>query len=435
MFLLILSVNAQEVDKPFVSNGELLFYLDNSAFLGSEGKTYIEFYMMLYADQLKPVMKDGNSIAITEIQVIIKNEKNEIIDQKDWTTEVSYINPGEASSLAVYDLWGCFVTHGNYELFMTITDAETKRKGEIRTTLAIPELESHDLRISQISFINGLNESAQKIGDRKNSIIPNPSRRFGLLNPNLTFYYEMYIPYKLSSENLKAEYLIKDTKGNLIKSLNDIEIKALSKTKRITQAINVAKINTGIYTLELLIKNSSGVQVASANRNFEIIQPDYFSEKTMDIQEKLSVLENILSYISTSQQLNIYKNLEPAGKVSFLVRFFRDLDPAPETINNEYLEGLIERYNISNQKFNWGVVAGWKTERARVLIQYGKPDEIENFSFEEDSRPYEIWYYRKDRELFFVFADMLSNGNYILLHSDKEGEIYNPMWKELITKL
>jgi hypothetical protein len=52
-----------------------------------------------------------------------------------------------------------------------------------------------------------------------------------------------------------------------------------------------------------------------------------------------------------------------------------------------------------------------------------------------DSRPYEIWYYRGNRELFYVFGDLNSNGRYSLLHSNKEGEIYNISWRELVSRL
>jgi len=63
------------------------------------------------------------------------------------------------------------------------------------------------------------------------------------------------------------------------------------------------------------------------------------------------------------------------------------------------------------------------------------PDETENYSSEANSSPYEIWTYMQDKAFIFVFGDKNSNGNFVLLHSTKEGEISNYNWKDFIRTL
>ncbi|HKB86945.1 MAG TPA: hypothetical protein VKD08_12285, partial [Ignavibacteriaceae bacterium] len=50
--VVITAVNCFAQDIPVVSTGALQFYIDHASFLGKENKTYTEFYLMLFSDQL-----------------------------------------------------------------------------------------------------------------------------------------------------------------------------------------------------------------------------------------------------------------------------------------------------------------------------------------------------------------------------------------------
>ncbi len=129
------------------------------------------------------------------------------------------------------------------------------------------------------------------------------------------------------------------------------------------------------------------------------------------------------------------QRLNASGKAQFLIRFWRDRDPTPATEQNEYLEQVQQRYRYANEHFGWGTEEGWANERGRVLIQYGMPDEISRHHSEAETVPYEIWIYSQERRHDFVFADLQSNGHFVLLHSSKEGEVHNTDWRRLIKRL
>ena len=50
-------------------------------------------------------------------------------------------------------------------------------------------------------------------------------------------------------------------------------------------------------------------------------------------------------------------------------------DRAPDTEENEYKEEHYQRIAYANEHFAAGV-PGWKTDRGRIYIVFGKPDEI-----------------------------------------------------------
>jgi len=76
------------------------------------------------------------------------------------------------------------------------------------------------------------------------------------------------------------------------------------------------------------------------------------------------------------------------------------------------------RIVYANERFA-GTVAGWKTDRGRIYIVLGPPDEIESHPSAEGGRPaYEMWRYnagpRVSVSQSFTFADVTNKGDYQL---------------------
>lgn len=85
------------------------------------------------------------------------------------------------------------------------------------------------------------------------------------------------------------------------------------------------------------------------------------------------------------------------------------------------------------ERFGSKLVKGYRTDRGRVYLQYGQPNEIREIPSDPVTVPYEIWhYYYLDNQsnVKFVFYDPSLVGNdYELLHSNKYGELNDPNWK------
>ncbi len=58
---------------------------------------------------------------------------------------------------------------------------------------------------------------------------------------------------------------------------------------------------------------------------------------------------------------------------------------------------------------------GWRTDRGRIYIQFGEPDEIDDYPLAANSQPYQVWhYYRRGSYRKFVFVDEFEDGDYRL---------------------
>jgi GWxTD domain-containing protein len=90
----------------------------------------------------------------------------------------------------------------------------------------------------------------------------------------------------------------------------------------------------------------------------------------------------------------------------FIEEFWFRRDPTPDTLENEFKEEHYRRMTYANEHFAAGV-PGWRTDRGRIYIMYGSPDQIDSHPsgglYERTQKegggttsafPFEIWRYR-----------------------------------------
>lgn len=432
-FLIIFCFKLFSQDIPSTSSGELKFYVDFSSFKGSEGKTYQEFYLMIHADQLSFILKEDKKNASFKVTTLIKNQNQEVVSEKNWNTH-ALLNRDSVNlkNLVVYDQWAELLTPGFYSIEINVVEEELKTSGISRFNFTVPSFDDSAFSSSSIEFISRVDEDNIDSHFRKGGrvIIPNPWRRYGLLIPNLSFYYEIYNIKNPSGERLIINYSILDKNKNEIKSLKGVEVKKSAKDIRVVHAINLEGLNSGIYELNVEINDTENNINCFQSRAFEIIQADYLVKNPALTEEEAETGGNILEYFASPKEMEIYESLNLRGKANFLINFWKVRDPFPETPENEFLQDVMQRYLYANKNFKWGKTEGYKTDKGRILIKYGMPDEIQRNYSEADISPYEIWTYTEERVFTFVFGDINQNGNFVLLHSTKEGEVQNYNWKE-----
>jgi GWxTD domain-containing protein len=73
----------------------------------------------------------------------------------------------------------------------------------------------------------------------------------------------------------------------------------------------------------------------------------------------------------------------------FIEQFWRRRNPNPEKRENLLKEEHYRRISYANQRYGEASTPGWRTERGRLYISYGPPDEITVLG------GYEKWFYRR----------------------------------------
>lgn len=121
----------------------------------------------------------------------------------------------------------------------------------------------------------------------------------------------------------------------------------------------------------------------------------------------------------------------------FIGDFWHRRDPDPDTDENEYREAYYERVAYVNEHFASGT-PGYKTDRGRIYLKYGKPDEVESHpaggpyeraSYEgggsTSTYPFERWFYRNipgRAGADIEFVDPTGTGEYRLARNPFEKE-------------
>jgi len=148
-------------------------------------------------------------------------------------------------------------------------------------------------------------------------------------------------------------------------------------------------------------------------------------------------LDKDVTYIITDEERKAFKKLATDDeRERFIEEFWRRRDPDPDTDENEYKEEYYERIAYANEHFTSGI-PGWKTDRGRIWIMYGKPDERETHpmggSYERPSYegggstttyPFEIWFYRYlagvGSGVEIEFVDPTGSGEYRIARNPNE---------------
>lgn len=100
-------------------------------------------------------------------------------------------------------------------------------------------------------------------------------------------------------------------------------------------------------------------------------------------------------------------------------------------------KAFTERIKEVNRMFGGNGQAGYESDRGRIYIQYGKPNDRVIVNNESGALPYEIWQYynteKQQREgVFLFYKPGNSLGGYVLLHSTLVGETRNTNWRSLL---
>ena len=158
-------------------------------------------------------------------------------------------------------------------------------------------------------------------------------------------------------------------------------------------------------------------------------------QEIKDIYKKW--VNNDVAYIITDAERAAFKKLATdEEREQFIEGFWRRRDPDPDTDENEYKEEYYERIAYANEHYASGI-PGWKTDRGRIYITFGKPDSVESHPtggiYDRPSYhgggstttyPFETWFYRYlegvGSGIEIEFVDPTGTGEYRIARSPDE---------------
>jgi len=437
---------------------KLVFDFDYATYHYDSVSNYIEFYYSFSQNSLTAVKKDAGYVVeamlkielqdtLTKNYVVNKEWRvpNPIADSAELKTGKSLI--GVISFIVPYGAYKCIVSGKDFnrqESIVQYSENITTRKDFAKET-AISDIQ--------------LGSNIRQEGADKNSlfyknsieITPIPTSVFGANQPVVYYYAEMY---NLKKDTTSAELKVNTTVFN---SRQKVVYNKVKTIKRMNEArveigtLNVSKYPSDTYSLYIRVIDTVTNKTASSSKRFFVYNPNVVDSSQLLTHDKglISSEFGVMSaeecddlfekckYIAVPEERNQYKKIkELEGKRQFMFDFWKKRDTEPETPKNEFYVEYLNRVQQSNDKFGSLSKIGWKTDRGRVLITYGEPNEIERYPNQVDSKPYEVWQYNNiEGGVVFVFADLTGFSDYILLHSTMRGELRDDTWERRVKSL
>lgn len=124
----------------------------------------------------------------------------------------------------------------------------------------------------------------------------------------------------------------------------------------------------------------------------------------------------MLGLIASDSELKPLREAPESERAAAWTKFWAARDTDPNTVENEALDQYLSRVQYAIREFSqFG--PGWRSDRGRVYIRYGPPEQIDTAMDQRAQGEYEIWrYYAQNRT--FVFFDMFGVGDFKLVEGD-----------------
>jgi GWxTD domain-containing protein len=223
--------------------------------------------------------------------------------------------------------------------------------------------------------------------------------------------------------------------------------------------LEVATLPAGVYDLEVTV--TAGGDTARSSNRFNVAWRQESWER-----DPRAFLEEAHFLLDDPDLESRYAEFTAGEQEAYLDRYWKERDPTPLTAQNEERDKFYERVRYANANYGiQGVTMGMLSDRGRIYIRFGEPDEIrqqviptgdasvqaiakeiayvdddpaaiqlKKKTIGADERPFEVWTYNRawdsaeerlkhgsQRRLVrkFVFVDEEGYGNYTLKYSSE----------------
>jgi GWxTD domain-containing protein len=292
--------------------------------------------------------------------------------------------------------------------------------------------------LSDVEFATSIRKGTEGAQFYKNTleVIPNVGGVYGE-NQHCFFYLEAY---NLLVDPKRTDYIIRtsvlDAVGREVMA-RERQRKNVAESSVLIDEFSIEMMKSGTYTLYVALLDTGRKMVSTTGRKFFVYNPSLGVDSSLlNISTSLPMVAFVsmdepeidrefsaCRYVAQGDEKSQYAKLAGAdAKRKFMSDFWRK---RPAGLREEYLSRVAyatANYPVGNQP-------GYQTDRGRVHIVYGPPDDVERHPNESDMRPYEIWtYHNIQGGVMFVFVLRNVGGQYELVHSTHRDELQDANW-------
>ncbi|MDX2001856.1 MAG: GWxTD domain-containing protein [Chitinophagales bacterium] len=431
----------------------------NKAFQVPGLGAYVETNLLVVGNSVKYVVQpSGKYQGEVEVTVLFKNGEA-IANYDKYRLKTVELTDSINLSTGIIDLKRYKIPNGNYSIELNLIDLNSKETKQLTQTLSV-DFSSDSLQLSDIALIDNYVQANEQGLPMDGSNIDKQYLKGNLFmtpyvipfypdNQNkLAFYTELYCP-KDSNDQLLASYSIQKANKQVVGSYKVMKKISAGQVVPLFAEFDIANLSSGNYTLVVEIKDKTNQQLAQKTLFFQRSKPaptpeqdisqmvttGSFVEK-MDLMTMKYQLKTILP-IASIQENQLAKKLIKAEDLETMKKFYLHFWLAKDSLQPQKAwETYQAEVKIANEEFGTTINYGFETDRGRVYLQYGRPNQLRDFPRDAGSYPYQIWEYynipRQSQVKFVFYNRDLATNEYELIHSTALNEMRNEQWQKLV---
>ncbi len=441
--LMITQLNAKEL--------QALFY--HASFFSPAEGPYVETYLKVFGPSAGYVKTThGTYQASLEVTILFK-KNDKIIDFRKYNLLSAELEDTAKGQPHFIDQQRIPLPFGVYQLELVLKDNHSKETPIEHTEVLAMEFNETDLKYSDFQFIESFQATKQDniLSKSGFDLVPYVGDFFPSSVSTLTFYTELYnLDKKIgANQDFLYKYFLESFETNF--SLGDFskfQRQKASTVNPILATLQISDLPSGNYNLVVEARDRNNVLISMNKIFFQRSNPGKQINLT-DIQgvditstfaEKITSLDSLKFYllsltpVSTMLEIQFAKNIAQTTEIKqmqkFLFNFWKTRnDKSPEAEWNRYKSQVL----MIEDAYKTKIKHGFETDMGRTWLKYGAPDQVEENKHEPNAYPYIIWQFYhlgdQNNKRFIFYNPHLAGIEYILLHSDARGEIYNPYWQ------
>ncbi len=421
LFILIFCTVCTGSDLASVSSGDIRFGLDTALFNYTGTETLgMEVYEQLDLDQLS---YDQDSIVNFTTTVALISQSGDTTAYDQWNSETLWV-PGRS----IVNSTVLPVVPGDYSLVVTVTDAGNGKQGVVTRDLTVESIGT----LSEIELARAIvpapDESINSLRKGEYLVFPAADGSYVLPEEHMVYYY--IEAYNLGGSTIQMQGRLETSSGETIFARPWVSLEMPEGAEAVglvdSLDLRVAR-NSGLYRVVFgIVAQHDTLEV----HKYLIVGRNQESEDEV-IGDAVTEPDEIpfpdhFRLILSANETDIYDSLDEDAMMRFYTAYWQG---APEQrLQFEERCGESSRYASAQME-------SWRSDRGRVYVIYGPPDDIESALFQGEQVPYEIWLYYGGSNASFVFADRNGTGYYEQVYSTIEGEVSYTNWEDMIAPL
>ncbi|MBD3371020.1 GWxTD domain-containing protein [Candidatus Fermentibacteria bacterium] len=400
------------------SSGDLEFGIDTAVFrLGDQDRIMVEVYEEIDLQQLARDSA-GQVWLVTEVALI--GSEGDTVGLDQWASRLEWME-----SRSIVNSTAMAAAEGEYTLQVTVTDMGNGRQGRVERPLVLRSpsvLSQLELAKTVAPAPEGSQSSLRK---GRMLVFPAASGKFELPAEQRVYVYAEL--YDADGRTVQRRTTLTGPEGELLfaRPWQSLAVPEEGQAVGILDSLSLlpARVSGLHYvSVSIVLNQDTLVQRKPLMLSFSAADEGGYEAGTTAAD---TMFFPELRYLLSDQEKDLVDGLtSEESRRSFYQSFWAGREDQREAFEQRCMEA--ERFGSQFRE-------GWRTDRGRVYIKYGEPDDVETSSFGVGTLPYVIWYYYTGGNETFVFLDRMGNGDYEQIHSTVEGEVDFANWREMLT--